>query len=99
MAQINDTRALKFVNEQIRPLCEAARALKVRVLAMDVEWQVISALFPNDTSVVADGRESEGVSILKGSDINDVHFNLTGQFSGLTDATISKPCVRKLEAS
>lgn len=99
MADITDSEVIRFVNEQIRPLCEAARALKVRVEAMDAAWDGgIGAKCPGDASPLADGRENEGVSRLTGYNVGIAHDALVGAATALTDAAIIPPCVRPLMA-
>ena len=70
---IEDPRAIKFSNEQVRPLAESFRALKARVDAALVTWYGgVNALFPNDSTALSDGREAEGVSRLTGADVNSL---------------------------
>jgi len=99
MANITNNEVVAFVNDQIRPLCEELRNLKVKIAAMGVTWfSGINANVPNDReSPLMDGRASEGVSRLNGADIN----NAVGQLLNCSDANfnveiISKPCVRVL---
>lgn len=102
MADITNPEALKFVAEEIRPLAEKFRALKVYVDAALVKWWGggISALVPNDSSPVADGREAEGVSRLTGVDINNLVTQLAAYQTALNAAgvadVVSKPCVRSI---
>ncbi len=97
---ITDPEALRFINEQIRPLCESTRALKVRMSAMKTMWDDhIGALIPSDTSAVEDGRESEGVSRLTGLDVNNVRNAMAVLITSIGDTVIGKPCVRPLEVS
>lgn len=97
MADITDPEVIRFTNEQIRPLCEAARALKARIESMDAAWDGgIGAKCPGDTSPLDDGREAEGVSRLTGYDVGIAHDSLVNAAGQLTDAIIEKPCVRPL---
>ncbi len=97
---ITDPQAIKFTNEVIRPLCEQLRALKANIDAATFAWSGgISALVPNDANeALEDGRASEGVSRLSGADIRAVITILGAVRSAVTDSTVSKPCVRPLDA-
>ena len=97
---ITDPQAIKFVNEVIRPLSEQLRALKANIDAATFAWNGgISAKVPNDPlEILEDGREAEGVSRLTGADIRAVVAILGNVRAAVTDATVSKPCVRPLNA-
>lgn len=100
---ITDPRAIKFVNEQVRPMAEELRALKARVDAFMVDWFTeISTLIPNDSEEqLEDGREAQGVSRLNGEDINGLATVVQSIQSLLEtagyEARIAKPCVRPLQ--
>ena len=99
MADITDAEAIKFVNEYIRPMCENIRYMKARGDDFALKWAQVSASFPNDTSLVEDGRGAEGVSRLTGADINAVAtvFNtLLGDIDATATSVIAKPCIRPL---
>lgn len=102
MADITNAQAIRWVNEVARPMAEQFRALKAEVDAALVQWWGggLSAMFPNDASPVADGRESEGVSRLTGADINSLVTQLAAFQAALNQAgvadVIAKPCVRAL---
>jgi len=99
MADITDPQALKFVNEQIRPLAEALRAVKARSDAALVDWYAgLDALFPNDASPVQDGREAEWVSRLVGTDVHNLVYLLATVVAPMVDSVIAKPCVHPLSA-
>lgn len=98
---ITDPQAIRFCNEAIRPLCERVRALKADVDALGIEWfGGLSSLFPNDSSVVEDGRTAEGVSRLTGADVTNAITQFLAFQTQLNQAgvagVISKPCVRLL---
>jgi hypothetical protein len=96
---ITDPEAIKFVNEYIRPMCETIRYMKARGDDFALKWAQISGDFPNDTSVVEDGRDAEGVSRLTGADIQAVAFvfnSLLGDIDATATSVIAKPCVRPL---
>lgn len=99
MADITNAEAIRFVNEQIRPLCEEARALKVRITSMHSDWtDRIGAMFPADESPVVDGREDEGVSRLTGYDVGAAHDSLVAASAQINNAYIDPPCVRAISA-
>ena len=99
MSDITDAEAIKFVNEYIRPMCENIRYMKARGDDFALKWAQVSSDFPNDSSPVEDGRESEGISRLTGADIQAVAFvfnSLLGNIDATATAVIAKPCVRPL---
>lgn len=97
---ITNPEAVRFVNEQVRPLCEKARALAAEITAMQTLWfGGLDAQFPNDTTALDDGRDTQGVSRLTGAQIQlavGVLLNMLGQANA---EIIAKPCVRPLSAS
>ena len=96
---ITGPEEIKFVNEYIRPMCENIRYMKARGDDFAIKWTQLGSSFPNDTSVVEDGRDAEGVSRLTGADINAVAtvFNtLLGDIDATAEAVIAKPCIRPL---
>jgi hypothetical protein len=96
---ITGPEEIKFVNEYIRPMCENIRFMKARGDDFAIKWAGISGGFPNDTSIVEDGRDAEGISRLTGADINAVaavFSTLLGDIGATAEAVIAKPCVRPL---
>lgn len=96
---ITGPEEIKFVNEYIRPMCETLRYMKARGDDFALKWAGLSGGFPNDTSAVEDGRESQGVSRLTGADINavaTVFSTLLSDLDPAAEAVIGKPCVRPL---
>ena len=81
-------------------MCENLRYMCARGKDWKIKWDSgLSAGFPNDTSVVEDGRDAEGISRLTGADIQAVAtvFNtLLGDIDAAAEASINKPCVRPL---
>ena len=97
MAAVTDPNAIKFVNEQVRPLAEKLRALMVEITATETDWFAgINTKFPNDVSAVDDHREGEGVSRLTGQDINSLMSVAIGMRNAGNVQIIAKPCVRAL---
>lgn len=93
MAVINDPEALRFVNEQVRPLCEAARDLVAKVAAAKVTWDAtVAAKFAAGTDTIQD-RVPQGVSMLTALEVTQA----IGQLAAIAPNTqiISKPCVRQ----
>lgn len=101
MPDITSAEAVRFSDEEIRPLAEKLRNLKVEVDAAIVDWfNGVNALFPNDTSTLIDGRADRGDTVLTGADINNLVTQLLAYQSQLNQAgvadVIAKPCVRPL---
>ncbi len=100
MANIVSPEAIKFVNEQVRPLCEEARALMARIAAAQTLWfSGLNVQFPNDVSPVVDGRDADGSSRLTGAHVNSALSNLIAIQAASNTQIIEKPCVRALAAS
>jgi len=99
MADISNPQAIRFVNEQVRPLCEKLRALKAEFDALSPIWYGgINTVITNSTQdAIADGREDEGISRLTGADIHGA----VAQFLAITPNSeiIAKPCVNPLRAN
>lgn len=97
---VTDPQAIKFCNEQVRPLAEKLRALRVEIEAAQTDWFAgLNAKFPNDSGAVTDSREAEGVSRLTGADINSFMSIAIGMLNAGNAEIIAKPCVRSLTAS
>lgn len=96
---ITNLEAIRFVNEQVRPLCEKVRALVAEISAAEPLWYGgINGMFPNDDSAVEDGRDGEGVSRLTGQHINSAMSVLLAMKAASNSEIIAKPCVRPLIA-
>jgi hypothetical protein len=67
---MNDPQALRFVNEEVRPLAEYYRALLHRVAAAKERYDLVYGTLTADLNAdVEDGREAEGVSRLTCNDV------------------------------
>lgn len=100
MADITNSEAIAFVNEQVRPLCEEARALKARIAAATTRWYGgLNQAFPNTADPVQDGREAEGVSRLTGAHVNSAMGVLIASADQLNGEIIERPCVRAIEVN
>lgn len=100
MTAITDPEAIKFVNEQIRPLAERLRAEMVLITSIETTWTGgMNAKFPNDTSAVQDNRDAEGVSRLTGADIQSLMSVAIGMRNAGNTQIVAKPCVRGLSVS
>lgn len=96
---ITDPEAIRFVNEQVRPLCEKARAMAAEIGAMQTLWfGGLDAQFPNDATALDDGREAQGVSRLTGAQIQLAVGVLIAMLGQVNADVIAKPCVRPLSA-
>lgn len=98
---ITDFEAIRFVNEIIRPMAESLRAIKSQIDGASTTWTRLSSLFPNDSSMLADGRDNEGVSRLTGADIN-AFVSLMGSLQSQMNQVgikeiLEKPCVRTMK--
>ncbi len=101
MAAISNPEAVRFVNEVVRPLCEAARDLKVKIDAAAALWAAgMSAHFATDADTVNDGRESEGVSRLTAAHVKAAAAQLikvgSGQAAEWNGPALARCCVRQL---
>jgi hypothetical protein len=97
---ITNPEAIRFVNEQIRPLCEEARALNARIDAMTTLWNSgLNAQFPNDTTAVQDNRDADGSSRLTGANIVQAVGTLQAMKTASNTQILEKPCVRVLQVS
>lgn len=95
MAQITDPEAIRFCNEALRPLCEEARGLAVRIAALSTLWfGGVNAKFAGNSDTLEDGRDAEGVSRLTGAQVTNAVAQLLG--ISLNSEIIQKPCVRPL---
>lgn len=100
MANITNPEAIKFSNEQLRPLCEEARALNARIDAMATLWNSgINVMFPNDSSPVVDNRDAEGASRLTGANVQSAVGILQAMKTASNTQIIEKPCVRVLQVT
>ena len=98
---IDNAEAIRFANEVVRPLAERMRDLNVLCEnALAVWYGGMNALYPNDATALADGRENEGVSRLTGADVNSFAGQVADYVSQLDGAGVAdvvlKPCVRNL---
>ncbi len=102
---ITDPRAIKFANEQVRPLAESLRAIKARIEAAKNDWSAdgnaIAGLFAGDQAAsdgrLEDGRDAEGVSRLIGYNVAQFMDVLTAVETAINDQIVALPCVRPLE--
>lgn len=97
---ITSTEAIKFSNEQVRPLSEKMRNLYYELKSMVADWNNgDSANFPvDDQDMLEDGREVNGVSRLSGNDVNLFISQAQAYIAQIEGAgvlnVVSKPCVR-----
>lgn len=98
---ITDPQAIKFANEQVRPLAEDIRALLARLAAAETVWYGgLNTLNPNDAQeLLDDGREAEGISRLTGADINSFMAVALAMKAASNPEIVAKPCVRPLQVS
>lgn len=97
---MSDPGVVKFLNEDLRPLAELARALKSRSHSAIVRWEnVLKERVPDegDKTTVEDGREKEGVTQIAVDEIYLLTKLLVATTDQIDDALIERFCVRPLE--
>jgi hypothetical protein len=103
MANITDARAIKFSNEQVRPLAEALRSLKARCAAAKIDWtansNAIAGLFSANADVLVDSRAAEGVNQLTGLQVQQLIGTLDSVIAAINDQIVAVPCVRAFNAN
>jgi hypothetical protein len=96
---IDNPEIVRLTNEVVRPLAEQTRDLIIKLSIIQERIDRLMPLIPNDTSVILDGREAEGVSRLTGQDIYGI-LAIRNQIVSLitpeASALIHKACVRPL---
>lgn len=101
---ITDAEAIRYCNEQVRPLAERMRALDYEIQAALVTYNAgVGDIFYNATGeTIEDGRADEGVSRLTGNDVLLLVTQMQAYKTAMDQAgvrnVISKPCVRTLQA-
>lgn len=100
---ITNEEAIKFSNEQVRPMAEKMRNLYYEMKAMQADWyNGLSSVIPADTGeIIQDNRTSD--SDLSGNDIVGIMVQVDEYIAQIEASgvlgVIQKPCVRKLEVS
>lgn len=96
---ITDPNAIRFINEQIRPLCEQLRAFALRADACEIAWNVLQFdnIVIDDGSPIDDKRENDGVSRLTGSEVVAAFKNFLEVRNAIQRQVVEKPCVRAVE--
>lgn len=72
MPDITNPQAVRFANEEIRPLADAYANLYFTAKRVAAEWsaQNIGALIPNTADVIIDGSETDGRAQITGAKVN-----------------------------
>lgn len=72
MPNVSDPTAIKFCNENIRPVADQIAQLQTTLAVTLAAWSAkgMANLIPNDTSVIEDGSPADGRTSLTGVDIN-----------------------------
>ena len=102
---ITDTTAIKFSNEQIRPISEKLRNLYYECKVMQQDWfNGVNTVIPYDnTEVLDDSRSVNGDSILTGQDIGGIMTQVGAFITMIEQAgvlgVVQKPCVRTMQVS
>lgn len=98
---ITNEEAIKFSNEQVRPMAEKMRNLYYEMKSMQTDWyNGMSAVIPADVAeILEDGRTSD--SDLSGNDIVGLMIQVDEYIQQIEAAgvlnVVSKPCVRSVE--
>jgi len=103
MPDVTNPEIIRFTNEVIRPLAEELRSVVAKLDASQDAVDRLLPLVPNDMSMIADGRQAEGVSQLVGAEIHAMS-GIRDQIIALSNqpgvrALISKTSVRPLNIS
>jgi hypothetical protein len=104
MADITNAEAVQYVNDRLHRRSEQIRAMLFILQDDRAKWNGgISANIPNDTSVVDDGREAEGVTRLTGADVNLIMARCASLLAVLEAQyamdCIYKACVRAVDVN
>lgn len=72
MPDITNPQAVRFSNEEIRPLADAYATLYFAAKRVEAEWtaQNIGALIPNTADVIIDGSATDGRAEITGAKVN-----------------------------
>lgn len=103
MIEITDAEAIRFVNEQIRPMAERLRDLNALMGYARGLWVGggLAGHFASDADTVEDGRAGEGVSRLTALDVSSLVGELATILTRFEEAgimdVIRKPCVRPMQ--
>ena len=99
---ITNLEAVKFSNEQVRPISEKMRNLYYECKSMESDWyNGVNAMIPNDEAeILEDNRPSD--SDLSGADITNMAVQVAGYIAMIEQTgvlnIIAKPCVRAFKA-
>ena len=106
MAEITDKTIALFLNDQVRPMAEAARSFKLRLksLVLDYETKIENEMVKMaDEDIINDGREVEGVPLRTIGEFREWLAILRKVVDSGVDQwpedLIAKFCVRKLDAN
>lgn len=96
---ITDPEILNFVNEWVRPLAERLIATSARGQDFAGKYQTLAASFPNDATVIDDGRDE--TTNLTGADVHKFAGDVIALLQEIdargTAAEAHKAAVRPLE--
>lgn len=97
MADVTDPEAVRFVSQQVRPLCERARALMAEITSMSVTWFAgKNTVIGTGSGHVIEARSSEGVNDLTEDQVTNAVANLIAVAAAGNSQVLSVPCVRPL---
>ena len=94
MADITNPEAVLFCNQSLRPMANRVRDLFFLLEAEQAAFNLVADKFPNNGSIVQDGREAAGISRLTGTDVNNFQ-NRVNQLFAVLDAAYAMDVVHK----
>lgn len=101
MAEAADPRAVLFVNNRFRPICERLRGLLAEAAVLADEFAVVEERLGDD--VIDDGRAAEGVNPLRGSEVKAAVRGMLETARALNASemrpTVMAACVRPIQIS
>jgi hypothetical protein len=81
---ITNVQAVKFCNEKVRPAADALGQAYETLRRLKMEWDatLMANLIPNDTTVIADGADTDGRKPITGQMVYNI---LNRGFEYMTD--------------
>jgi hypothetical protein len=94
MPAITNTQAVRFCNEQIRPLADLYAQLYFREKAVAAAWvaQGMGTLIPNTADLVSDGAATDGRAQITGAMVNTfagLVVTMTGDVEAASNAKLN----------
>ena len=85
MPDITDPEAVRFANEKVRTLADAATAYYYAATAFLNEWNAtgMATKIPNTADPIIDGAATDGRTIITGADVNGLKSHVDTMVSDL----------------